>query len=290
MILIADSGSTKCDWILCENKEKKPIRIKTKGLNPAILTKKEFMKIISTSDELKKYKNTVTNIRFFGAGCGTKKNQNKVNKILESYFQNAKSKTEEDTMVAVMATTKEPAIVCILGTGSNCCYVDGKNIHLKTPAMGFMLMDEGSGNYFGKELLKAYYYKQMPKDLRLLFEKNFNLKEKEVVKKLYKSSAPNKYLAEFAKFLFKNENHSFIKQLIIRGMNAFVQNHISLYSQELKTVPLYFVGSIAYYTQDYIALALSKKGLKATGFTKSPIDNIIEQQNEFIKKINIIQN
>lgn len=280
MVLIADSGSTKCDWILCENRESPPIRIKTKGLNPAILTKKEFIKVISASTGLNKYKNTVTNIHFFGAGCGTKKNQNKVNKILESFFQNAKAETGEDTMAAVMATTKEPAVVCILGTGSNCCYYDGKNIHLKTPALGFMLMDEGSGNYFGKELLKAYFYKQMPKDLRLLFEKDYNLKEKEVLKKLYKSSVPNKYLAEFARFLFKNEHHTFIKQLIIRGMNTFVNNHIALYSQELKTVPLHFVGSIAYYTQDYIALALSKKGLKATSFIKSPIENIIKQQSK----------
>ena len=280
MILIADSGSTKCDWILFENSEKASIRIKTKGLNPAILSKKEFSAVLHKSEELNKYKDLVTNINFFGAGCGTKKTQNKVNKILESYFQNAESQTSEDTMAAVMATTKEPAVVCILGTGSNCCYYDGENIQLKTPALGYILMDEGSGNYFGKALLQAYYYKQMPKDLRLLFEKKYNLKEKEVVKKLYKSSTPNKYLAEFARFLFKNENHPFIKQLIIKGMNIFVKNHIALYTQELKTVSLHFVGSIAYYAQDYIKLALSKRGLKASSFIKSPIDQIIKQQSE----------
>ncbi|GAA4892186.1 hypothetical protein GCM10023311_15800 [Flaviramulus aquimarinus] len=280
MVLIADSGSTKCDWILCEHKEKEPIRIKTKGLNPAILTKKEFCNIIDGCVELNKHKDKVTNIHFFGAGCGTKKNQNKVNKILESFFENAKSETNEDTMAAVMATTKEPAVVCILGTGSNCCYYDGKTAHLKSPALGYILMDEGSGNYFGKELLKAYYYKQMPKNLRVLFEKDHNLKEKEVVKKLYKSPTPNKYLAEFARFLFKNENHPFIKRLLINGMHTFVKNHVQLYRQELKTVPLHFVGSIAYYAQDYLALALSKYGLKASSFIKSPIENIIKQQSK----------
>ena len=106
MVLIADSGSTKCDWILCEHKEKEPIRIKTKGLNPAILTKKEFCKIIDGCVELNKHKDKVTNIHFFGAGCGTKKNQNKVNKILESFFENAKSETNEDTMAAVYGYNK----------------------------------------------------------------------------------------------------------------------------------------------------------------------------------------
>ncbi|MFV9551753.1 N-acetylglucosamine kinase [Algibacter sp. PT7-4] len=279
MVLIADSGSTKCDWILCKDKETQPIKVKTKGLNPALLTKKKFYNVIENCTELNLYRNQVTDIHFFGAGCGTKKNQNKVNAILKSFFKNAKTNTNEDTMAAVMATTKDPAVVCILGTGSNCCYYDGKTVHLKSPALGYILMDEGSGNYFGKALLKAYYYKQMPKELRLLFEKDYNLKEKEIIKRLYKSDTPNKYLANFARFLFKNEDHPFIKQVIINGMSTFVNNHIALYSQELKTVPLHFVGSIAYYAQDYIQLALSKKGLKASSFIKSPIENIIKQQS-----------
>jgi N-acetylglucosamine kinase-like BadF-type ATPase len=281
MKLIADSGSTKCDWILYENSEKNPIKIKTMGLNPAILTKKQFLKIIDSSIELNHYKEQITDICFFCTGCGTKKIQNKVDNILESYFINAKSNTREDIMAAVLATTKKPAVVCILGTGSNSCYFDGKTAHLKSPAMGYILMDEGSGNYFGKELLKAYYYKQMPKELSILFEKDYDLKEKEVVKKLYRSSMPNKYLATFAQFLFKNEEHPFIEHLILKGINTFIINHITLYSEELKTVPLHFVGSIAYYAQNYIALALNQKGLMASSFIKSPIDNIIKHQNEF---------
>ena len=183
MILIADSGSTKCDWILCERSASEPIRIKTKGLNPAILTKKQFQKVISKCEDLNKFKDQITKIKFFGAGCGTKRSQKKVNTILESFFKNAKAETSEDTMAAVLATTKEPAVVCILGTGSNCCYFDGKSIHLKTPSLGYILMDEGSGNYFGKVLLQAYYYEKMPKELRLLFENQFELAEKEIIKK-----------------------------------------------------------------------------------------------------------
>lgn len=280
MILIADSGSTKCDWILCESKDKEPIRIKTKGLNPAIITKKQFEKVISKSEELSKYKNQITNIKFFGAGCGTKRSQKKVNSILESYFENATADTSEDTMAAVMATTREPAVVCILGTGSNCCYFDGKNIHLKTPALGYILMDEGSGNYFGKMLLRAYYYEKMPKDLRTLFESEFDLKEKELIKGLYKSVTPNKYLASFAPFLFQNETHPFSQQIIYEGIKVFVENHVLKYREALKHVPIHFVGSIAYYAQDYIMEVLKERGIDSGKFIKSPIDNIIEQQVE----------
>lgn len=278
MILIADSGSTKCDWILCNGKDSDPIRIKTKGLNPAIITKKHFEKVIAQSELLNVHRNKITNIKFFGAGCGTKKNQKKVNTILESYFENATAETGEDTMAAVMATTSEPAVVCILGTGSNCCYFDGIDIHLKTPSMGYLLMDEGSGNYFGKTLLRAYYYNKIPNDLKAVFEQEFDLKEKEIIKGLYKSNTPNKYLASFAPFLFRNETHPFCKKMLYDGFSLFIENHVLKYRDTLKHVPIHFVGSIAYFGQKYVKQALKDRGITSAKFIKSPIDNIIKQQ------------
>ncbi|WP_299886135.1 N-acetylglucosamine kinase [uncultured Lacinutrix sp.] len=275
MLLIADSGSTKCDWVIYKDINQEPFKIRTKGINPAVLSKKKLKGIIIKNLELYKYKDLITSIYFFGAGCGTKKNQNKIDNILTSFFKKAKSNTKEDIMAAVYATTNTPAVVCILGTGSNCCYFDGTNITLKTPALGYIIMDEGSGNHLGKNLLQSYYYKKMPIELRLKFEKKFNLKEKKVIKKLYHSSTPNKYLAEFSLFLFENKDNPFIKNLIIDAMDKFIENHILQYSEELKTVPLHFVGSIAYFAKDYIEIALNKKGLKASSFIRRPIDNLI---------------
>ncbi|WP_406684655.1 N-acetylglucosamine kinase [Seonamhaeicola sp. MEBiC1930] len=275
MILIADSGSTKCDWILYNNDRANPVKIRTKGLNPAILSKKQLKNTITKNEDLFNHKDLVTSVHFFGAGCGTKKNQQKVNNILTKFFKNAQTSTQEDIMAAVYATTSTPAVVCILGTGSNCCYFDGKTTHLKSPALGYILMDEGSGNYFGKELLKIYYYNQMPEVLRITFENDYNLKEKEVIKQLYKSSTPNRYLAEFARFMFEHESHPFIKRMITDGMDKFIDNNIMQYADELKTAPLHFVGSIAYFAQSHIQNALNKKGLKASHFIRRPIDNII---------------
>ena len=276
MILIADSGSTKCDWILLDSSKKDPIRIRTKGLNPAILKKKELKKIVSDTFELTKYKDEITSIHFFGAGCNTPKNKNNVHLVLNSFFNKATSIVEEDTMAAVYATTVTPAVVCILGTGSNCCYFNGTSIVNKSPSLGFIVMDEGSGNYFGKELLKAYYYRQMPEELRLTFEKKYDLKEKKVIKKLYQSKTPNKYLADFALFLFENEAHPFIKELINVGIDLFIKNHILQYAEELVTVPLHFVGSIAFHAKEYISNQLNKNGLNAASYTQRPIDNLIK--------------
>ncbi|NRB83786.1 MAG: N-acetylglucosamine kinase [Winogradskyella sp.] len=275
MLLIADSGSTKCDWILYKNENNDPIRIRTKGLNPAILSKKELKKVITDSIELTSYKDIVNSIHFFGAGCGTRKNQKKINNVLTSIFEKADTTTKEDIMAAVYATTNEPAVVCILGTGSNCCFYDGQAVQLKTPSLGYIVMDEGSGNYFGKELLKKYFYNKMPIELKFSFENQFNLNEKNVVKKLYQSSTPNKYLAEFARFLFENQDHPFIENILVDGMTVFIENHIMQYEEELKTVPLHFVGSIAYHGRKHLEIALNKRGLKGSNYIRRPIDNLV---------------
>ena len=172
MILIAEGGSIKCDWVLLDSFKTAPKRIRTKGLNLAILKKKELKNIISENAELVACKEQVKSIYFFGAGCNTPKNKNNVHLVLNSYFNKATSLVEEDTMAAVYATTNTPAVVCILGTGSNCCFYDGVSIIKKSTSLGYIVMDEGIGNHIGKELLKRYYYRQMPENPRILFKKN----------------------------------------------------------------------------------------------------------------------
>jgi N-acetylglucosamine kinase-like BadF-type ATPase len=277
MLLIADSGSTKCDWVLFKNKDENPIKIRTNGLNPSILNKEKIAEILLGNKELFQYKDNIKSVYFFGAGCNTSKSIALIKTVFSSFFEHAKLVVKEDTMAAVWATTNKPAVVCILGTGSNCCYFDGENIQLKVPAMGYLLMDEGSGNYFGKELLKSYYYNKMPADLKMAFENEFSLKENEVIEKLYQSETPNQYLAEFAIFLFQHKKYALIDEIITEGITKFVDNNILQFKEELKTVPLYFVGSIAFYAQDYIIKILKERGIRASRFVKRPIENVIHK-------------
>jgi len=275
MLLIADSGSTKCDWVLFEDKKQAPIKFRTKGLNPSILKKEHLEEILANSKELLQYKNEIKCIYFFGAGCNTPNTIEVITSLFSKLFPNSRAIVKEDTMAAVWATTFDPAVVCILGTGSNCCYYDGANIQLKVPAMGYLLMDEASGNYFGKELLKSYYYNQMSPDLKAAFEKEYTLDENIVIQNLYQSNTPNQYLAEFAKFLFQHKNNALIDKIIREGIAKFIDNNILQFKEELKTVPLYFVGSIAFYAQDYIMDALKERGLKTSRFVKRPIESVI---------------
>lgn len=277
MLLIADSGSTKCDWVLFKNDTDNPIKIRTKGLNPSVLAKKDLYEIITQCEELLEYKNNIDRVFFFGAGCSSKETNLIIEKIFSEVFINAKAVVKEDTMAAVWATTNSPAVVCILGTGSNCCYYDGEEVHLKVPSLGYVLMDECSGNYFGKELLRAYYFNRMPSELKVKFEEQYLVSVEDVLRDIYQNSTPNEYLAQYAMFLFQNKEHQFIKNILLEGIENFVENHILQYKEELKTVPICFVGSIAYYAQDEIKEVLQSKGLSSSVFVRRPIEKVIEK-------------
>ena len=175
MILIADGGSTKADWILLDKEGEQVFKTRTGGLNPAVFSEDLMKARLNDNEDLYSVKEQVTNVYFYGAGCGTEKPTALLKSIFESFFKNAEVVVKEDTYAAAYAVTSEPGIVCILGTGSNSCYFDGENVDVRIFSLGYILMDEASGNYFGKKLLRDYYYGKMPSDIAKLFEEQFNL-------------------------------------------------------------------------------------------------------------------
>jgi N-acetylglucosamine kinase-like BadF-type ATPase len=279
MIIVADSGSTKCDWALI-NGQKEVIKIRTLGINPRLISETEIHNIINFNKDLKLIKDKVKEVYFYGAGCASKKTQNSVESILKQYFSNAKNIiVKEDLSAAVSGTTSKPGVVCILGTGSNCCYFDGREIYVNQASLGYSIMDEGSGNYFGKQLLNAYFYNKMPRELRLNFESNFDLSLEKILKGLYESENPSAFLASFASFLVKNKSEPFISNIIKKGIKELFSNLINCYEEELKTQRLHFVGSIAYYLQIEIIEEAEIRNISVRSFVKSPIDNIIKNIN-----------
>jgi N-acetylglucosamine kinase-like BadF-type ATPase len=280
MILITDGGSTKCDWIVVDNNGKQlHEKIRTKGLNPAILKEKKLKKIIRNSDELMKINHEVTHVFFYGAGCGTENPKLALTGILESIFINAEIDVQEDTMAAVRATLNkndEAAVVCIMGTGSNCSYFDGERLHQRVVSLGYTLMDDASGNYYGKELIKNYYYNQMPEDIKVAFEHKFNLEADYIKYNLYKQPNPNAYLASFAEFMFLNKDSQYIKNLIKDGIRQFVKNMIFQYKEEIKTVPVHFAGSIAFYAKTEIREVADELGFIVGNFERRPIEGLVE--------------
>jgi len=276
MILIADGGSTKADWIAINNNKEEAFRVRTLGLNPAVVPEEELHNRIINMFQLIKIKDEVDEIHFYGAGCGTPKPIEILKKILEAIFINAKVFISEDMLAAVYASAgKTPAMVCILGTGSNSCYYDGENIEMLVPSLGYILMDEASGNYFGKKLLNDYFYDKMPNKISKKFKEEFELDIDFIKKNLYREPNPNMYLASFAKFMFDFKEDKYIKRMIKKGFQEFFKYRILPYKKSAKT-PIYFIGSIAFYFRDILEKIAIKNNLKITGVIQRPIDNLLE--------------
>ena len=188
----------------------------------------------------------------------------------------------EDMLAAVYAASdKKESIVCILGTGSNSCYFDGEKMQINTPSLGYTLMDEASGNYFGKLLIKDYYYGKMPKSIAKKFNEQFVLDADTIKYNLYRQPNPNMYLASFAKFMFDFKEEKYIKKLIRKGFQEFFKYRILPFEKD-NTVPIYFIGSIAFYFSDILEKIANKNSLSIKGIIQRPIDNLLEYHKKHI--------
>lgn len=279
MILIVDSGSTKADWMSVDSKGHRLLdKIQTKGLNPAILNEKELQDVILSNANLIFHKSEVTHIFFYGAGCGTDKPKHLLKQVLESFFTQAKVEVQEDTLAAVRASINhenEAAVVCILGTGSNCSYFDGKNLHQRVESLGYSIMDDAAGNYYGRQLLRDFYFHHMPDSLKTAFSQAYDVEADTIKFNLYKQPNPNAYLASFAEFMFSHKDSAYIKNLIKQGLRTFSKNMVLQFSEEIKTVPVHFVGSIAYLSKEEIFEIAEEFNYKVGNIVKRPIEGLV---------------
>jgi len=277
MKLLVDSGATKADWIALDDNGNRLFNTQTLGLSPEVINREEALERLEARFDIYNNRNEVTELFFYGAGCGTDRMKNFMKGIFQEFFPKAEITVKEDTYAAAYATnpTNDKAIVCILGTGSNCSYFDGEELHQKVQSLGYIAMDDCSGNRFGRDLVRAYYFNKMPADLAKKFESEYNLDADVIKHNLYKEPNPNAYLATFAKFLIQNKDNEFIKGIITDAMQVFVDCYITQYNNAHE-VPVHFVGSIAFYLKAELGQVLSKNGLKLGNVLRRPIDGLIE--------------
>lgn len=281
MILLADSGSTKCDWILLDKKGEIVFKTRTEGLNPSVFDESLLLERVKNDTQLFSYREKVEKVNFYGAGCGTNKPKLVLQKIFQDFFSNAEVVIREDIVAAVYAATTEPGIVCILGTGSNSCYFDGDNIHTSVDSLGYILMDEASGNYFGKRLIRDYYYKKMPPEVASEFEKKYDLSSEVIKDNLYKKDTPNTYLASFAEFIFTSERNGYFYKIISEGMQEFIETRVLCFP-EAQNVPIHFIGSISFFSEDIIRAVAWPYQLTIGNIVRRPIDGIIDYYSKQI--------
>ncbi len=276
MKLIVDSGSTKADWIAIDNSGAVIFSAHTLGLNPEILTEESILSRINDRCDISQNKEKISHLFFYGAGCGTERMKKFLTKILEKLFINAEVSVHEDTYAAIYATCglEQKAIVSILGTGSNCSYYDGKEVHQKVQSLGYIAMDDCSGNFFGRQLIRSYYFNKMPSELAVILEKEYELDADSIKHNLYKEANPNAYLATYAKFLIENKEHPYLQTMILENIESFLENYIKQYDN-YREVPLHFVGSIAFFLKDELELVLQRHNLSLGEVFRRPIDGLI---------------
>ncbi len=283
MIFIVDSGSTKTDWIALDNSGEVLFSTQTLGLNPQVLPSAILTERIINNYELYQNREIVSHVHFYGAGCGVESPARRIEKVFKEIFTSSKFSIFEDTYAAVYASTEPntPAIVCIIGTGSNCTYFDGRDIEQRIASLGYVLMDEASGNFFGKQLIRAFYFKTMPEDLAKKFEEEYDLNPDQIKENVYRKENPNTYLAKFAQFIVKNKEVFEMKSIIEDGLQRFISHQI-LQFENAKDVPIHFIGSIAHYLKDEIDIALKRNGLRLGNVVRRPIDGLVQYHQRLL--------
>lgn len=283
MIFVVDSGSTKTDWIALDNSGEVLFSTQTLGLNPQVLPSAILTERIINNYELYQNREKVSHVHFYGAGCGVDSPARRIEKVFKEIFTSSKFSILEDTYAAVYASTEPntPAVVCIIGTGSNCTYFDGINIEQRITSLGYVLMDEASGNFFGKQLIRAFYFKTMPEDLAKKFEEEYDLSPDQIKENVYRKENPNTYLAKFAQFIIKNKEVLEMKSIIEDGLQRFISHQI-LQFENAKDVPIHFIGSIAHYLKDEIDIALKRNGLRLGNVVRRPIDGLVQYHQKLL--------
>ena len=269
MKLIADSGSSKTDWRAL-HADGTIEQYKSGGINPFYQNEAEISAALA-EDLRPQIKEKPSEIFFYGAGCVNGEKQAVMKNALLKNFPGAKVSVENDILGAARALChRQPGIACILGTGANSCLYDGQKIVENIRGYGFLLGDEGSGAYLGKQLVIRYLRKELPGDLNEKFKKRFPLADDEILHQVHHTPYPNRYLASFSKFLFHHIRNPHIYQLVYDGFALFMEKNVLKYANASQ-YKVHFVGSIAFYYANILRQVAGDKGITVKNILESPI-------------------
>ncbi|MEG1586800.1 MAG: ATPase [Bacteroidales bacterium] len=275
MILIADSGSTKTEWCLCGRHETS-VKVYTKGINPFYQSEKEISESIGTELMSQLGNEDISHIYFYGAGCAFPDKNKQIEAALKTWFPNAVCEVKSDLYGACRGLLgNSPGIACILGTGSNSCYYDGKEIISNISPLGFILGDEGSGAHLGKKMVAEFLKNQLPEDLKSKFLEEFQTSPGDILDHVYRQPFPNRYLAGLSRFLINHIDEPECYDLVHGCFREFFERNVMQYdfSDEL---PVNFVGSIAYHYREILERVASEFGLWIEKVDKNPIDGLVK--------------
>lgn len=273
MVLVVESGSTKADWMLVDKGNE--ATFVTKGFNPYFHKKEDILHELNGNYDLASIKNEVEAVYFYGAGCSIPELNAIIRSGLSSYFRNAHITIDHDLMACAYACySGVPEIACILGTGSNSCYFNGKDLYEAVPAVGHILGDEGSGCFFGKRILADFLYKRLPAPM--LDELNdLGLNKDVIVENVYRKPDANVYIASFMPILIRHKELKYCQNVIADGIQQFIDIHVKCY-ENYKETQVNFVGSMACLLSDELRIICNANEIEIGTIIRKPLRNLVE--------------
>ena len=276
MILIADGGSTKCNWCLLDDTQNR-VYFNTEGYNP------DFMDTPAIAASLIQHlpdtlpRERVRAVHFYGAGVSSAAKAEVIAAALRQLFPKAAPVTvTEDLLAAARALLgRQPGFAAILGTGTNSCLYDGEKITYNVDSLGYFLGDEGSGSFFGKRLLRDYLRNLLPDGLQEAFRDTYNLGSRnDILDRLYNQPLPNRFLASFAKFAYDHNNVPYCRDIVLEGFETFFQNLV-LHYPDYQNHSFNCVGSVGYNFRDVLTQVAKTHGMTVGKIIRSPIDDLV---------------
>lgn len=275
MILIADSGSTKTDWTLCDHGTTVK-SIQTQGINPFHQPKEAIVKILH--EELigpaALGNRAIQAVYFYGSGCTADQVIPMQKTLLETLPTAKHIEVASDLLAAARALCgRKAGIACILGTGANSCLYDGRQITANTPPLGYILGDEGSGAALGKLFLNGIFKGYLPADLKTSYLLETGLSYPEIIRKTYQEPLANRFLASTAHFIYRHIERQELQQLVIKNFVDFFNKNIEPYQH--KYMKINCIGSVAFYFKAYLKTAAEQTGHRLGIIAQSPMDGLI---------------
>ncbi len=283
MILIADSGSTKTDWCLIDKNEV-VLRVQTKGMNPYFQSEEEIVEEITKTLSPQLPKKPLSALYFYGAGCAFDKIELMRKALERSICVEGEIEVNSDILGTARALCgREAGIACILGTGSNSCYYDGKNIVANVSPLGFILGDEGSGATLGKLFIGSLLKNQLTEGLKETFLDEYKLTPAEIIDRVYRKPFPNRFLATFSPFISKHLDDDSLQALVKEAFAAFFRRNVMQYKQEKCKV--HFCGSIAYYYRELLMSVAEELHICVGNIVHTPMQGLVAYHSNTLSKM-----
>lgn len=275
MIAVIYSGSNHADWRLSD-KGRTIASFKTNGINPYFIGEKHIIQLFNKNINLIHHAEEIKRIYFFGAGSSSKELKAVVYNAFTAFFKNSKVTVAHDIDGAAIACCRNsPGIIGICGSGSNAAWFDGKRIKPNNYGLGYILADEGSGNWLGRQLVKSFMNETLPDHLRKKFVHRYDADRKTLLEKVYRQKQQAIFLSSFSDFFIENYEDQYLKSVIKNGFNKLITTYLLPLHKQYPQAPLHFEGSVAFAFQDYLRETTAEAGLEIAGIIKEPINNLL---------------